>query len=101
MTTYYVFQAAKIAMAEAMLPQRQGQGFFDFKIHNKKIKDTALPLSSLQPDSQLTEYRPVLILETDFADEDAAIRTAAEAEAEFYSTEAQDVLNYLNQPDNV
>lgn len=101
MNTYYVFESAKIALAEALLPQRQGQGFFDFKIHQKLVRSTALPLSSLQPETHLSEVRPVLILETDFAESDAAIRAQAESEAEFYSTQSEDVLTYLATPDNV
>lgn len=94
MNTYYVFNESKITLAEQLLPQRQGEGFFDFKLHQKMVRQTTLPLSNTQSET-LTDYRPVLILETDFADEDAAIRAAAETEAEFFSTDSATVLEYL------
>ena len=95
MNTYYIFPESKIALAEAMLPQRQGEGFFDFKLHQKAIRQTSIPLSNLQPDTFIIDYRPVLILETDFAPEDDTIRAAAEQESEFFSTDNQKILKYL------
>lgn len=99
MNTYYIFPESKIALAEAMLPQRQGAGFFDFKLHQKAVRQTSIPLSNLQPDF-LIEYRAVLVLETDFAAEDAAIRAAAEQESEFFSTDNEAILTYLQSFDS-
>lgn len=94
MNIYYIFNISKLPLAEQLLPQRTGQGFFDFKLHQKAVRQTALPLSSLQAE-HMVEYRPVLILETDFAEEDEQIRAAAEAESEFFSQSAESVHNYL------
>jgi hypothetical protein len=99
MKTYYVFNYAKVKLAEQLLPQRIGQGAFDFKTHQKNIRQTALPLSNIQ-NKTLTETRPVLILETDFAEEDNELRILAENEAEFHSTAAGEIHNYLAQYDN-
>lgn len=94
MTTYYIFNVSKLLLAEQLLPQRTGQGFFDFKLHQKSVRQTLLPFSNTQSE-YLTEYRPVLILETDFADEDAEIRAAAELESEFFSVEPNEIHAYL------
>jgi hypothetical protein len=100
MNTYYVFNSAKIPMAEQLMGTATGGGFFDFKEHQKLIGETNLPLSNTQTE-RLRHYRKVLILETDFDDADAAIKAAAEAESEIFSTENLTILNYLRSPDNV
>jgi hypothetical protein len=94
MNTYYVFNIDKIALAEQLLSQRQGQGFFDFKVHQKNHKISDLPNSNVDEDPIILT-RPVLILETNFAEEDNTIKAMAEAEAEFLSPESESVHEYL------
>jgi hypothetical protein len=87
-------------MAEQLIGASQGQGFFDFKEHQKLVRETNLPLSNTQTE-KLKHFRKVLVLETDFDESDAQIRAAAEAESEFFNDNAFEILDYLNQPDNV
>lgn len=98
MRTYYVFSAEKYPLIAAALGGRQGQGTFDFTNNQKVTVVTEIPRSNVDP-TPVTLYRSVITLETDFAPEDEAIRGAAEAEAEIFSTDSEVITEYFQTPD--
>lgn len=98
MRTYYVFNSEKYPLIAAALGGRQGQGSFDFTNNQKVSVITEIPRSNVDP-TPVVLYRSVITLETDFAEEDAAIRQAAEAEAEIFSTDSEVITAYYQQED--
>jgi len=95
MNTYYVINVNQTAAIQVALDQKQGTGFFDFKLHDKTVELTTIPTSNTDQ-TLIPLARKVWVLETDFDELDVLIRGAAEQLSEFFSTDPIVVRSYLS-----
>lgn len=96
---YLVFNSQYSNLIAQAFASVNGDGFFDFKPHQKCSEITAIPTSNTD-DTPVKIYRTVLVLEVaSFATEDAQLEAQARQLAEFESEDAQSILTYLQTPD--
>ena len=96
---YYIFEKSLEENIKIAMLQKQGEGFYDFKPHQKCEKITDIP-SSNTDSTPINFYRTVIALETNFAPEDALLQAQAEALAEYYTDKPLNFHKYLSLPDS-
>lgn len=95
---YFTFAANLEEAISSALDNALGDGFYDFKPHQKFIGPTDIPNSNTDA-TPIGDYRTVFILETDFAPEDATLEAQAIAMSEYYTEDAARVHQFLSLPD--
>lgn len=93
---YYIFNSNLKKQITQAIPAEAG--FFDFKPHQKLVGKTDIPASNIDP-TPIDEYRTVFILETEFSEKYAELKAQAEKLAEFFSSDSNEILAYLQTED--
>lgn len=98
MPFYYAFDKPQASALSAAYKEKKGEGFFHFLPKEKLDFVSDLPTSNTDP-TPVHWFRCVMSLEVhEWATEDATIQAAAEASAEFWTTDNLVFLQWLAEP---